>query len=404
MTTQLPPIRPIKLTLGGTVPLADIIGRDETADSLWQKVPRKSQRINEMRRFGKTSVLRLMEHRAPTGWICVRTTVEDARCSADLMELTLGDLLAHASLGKQAREALKNIIGGLAEVSGSAGPLSVQLKPEFRTSPSRAFRDVLRSVNKQLTEHDQRLLIIWDEFPDAIRAIAEKERPAAAKDVLALFRANRERDDSERIRWVLAGSVGFHHVLRLIGGHGATLNDVSVHTLGTLSPEWTRWFVASLLLGIARTANPDEIDAIASVSGGIPFIAEMMVKHLQDVGPAASLPVTPAQADELLIDATAEESLGADWVPLLSRVDDYYGDQAELAEAILDRVALLSMTEDSIAAISEVSHSDATAREVRTLLDLLEQDHYLQYDRHTRLYSWRHRPLQTIWRALRKKV
>jgi hypothetical protein len=58
------------------------------------------------------------------------------------------------------------------KVDAKAGPITFQLKPEFRENPSLTFRAVLKSLNDTLKYDDSRLLIMWDEYPDAIAAIA----------------------------------------------------------------------------------------------------------------------------------------------------------------------------------------------------------------------------------------
>jgi hypothetical protein len=388
------------------VDLADIIGRDEIVTELWRDVERGNIRINEMRRFGKTSVLRLMESRTPAGWVCVRTSVQAARSSSDLIAFTLKDLLLHAGIKQKLKQALTSFGQLVDHVDVKAGSATFQLRPEFQASPAITFPAVLHSVNEALVHGNQRLLIMWDEFPDAIGAIAKKEGADAARDLLALFRANRESSDSDRIRWILTGSVGFHHVLKAVGGHGALTNDVAVKALGPLSPEWSRWFAESLLLGVGRRAAPIEAAAIAAVSGGIPFVCALMIRHLRDdrMTTWQTLPRNTDQARDLLIDAATDPSLSDDWTPLLSRVDDYYGDESELVETILDTVARTAMTETEIEATRGMQAFHTQERDVHRLFDLLLQDHYLTYDWRTGLYSWKYEPLRTIWQAMRRKA
>lgn len=399
MTEPTTSPRPMKLTFGGRVPLDDIVGRDDTVTALWREVESNSVRINEMRRFGKTTVLRLMEAHTPDGWFCVRTSVQDARSTLDMIELTLDKLLAHAGLKERAKNIVRRVLKAAPEVDGDIGPISLKLHASDQPSPGLLLRNLLSSVDEELTHDNKRLLIIWDEFPDAVRAIADREGPAAAQDLLALFRANRENDAHDRIRWVLTGSVGFHHVLRMIGGHGGEIGDLTTAGLDVLTPAWTRWLTASLLLDLdlGVDVSPAVVTNIADVAGGIPFVVAMMVKYIRDKH--EPLPRTPEETQELLANAAGDLSIGANFTPLLLRVDDYYGDQAELAEAILDAVANVPLTRTQIEGMVK-----AEPTQVAIVLDLLAEDHYLDFDPHSELYVWRFPPLRMIWRSRRRSV
>jgi hypothetical protein len=403
MTSQLPPIRPMRLTFGGRVPDEDIIGRDETADSLWQDLATNSLLISEMRRFGKSTILRLMERRAPRGWLCLRTTVQDARSTADLIDLTLQALLAHATLKERVKRHILALGHQIDDIGINTGVVNLHLSGQPAPGAGQTLRRLLEALDDDLRHDDARLAIMWDEFPDAIDAIRAKEGAAAARDVLALLKASRQNDDSQRLRWVLTGSVGFHHIQRALGGHGQEMADLTARGVGPLTPAWSRWLATALLLGIGREPDPAPARAIAELSGGIPFVAEMMVKYLRDNrrGDPAALPPSPAAARRLLVQAASDPAIGANWTPLLARVEDYYGDLADLAETILDAVARSPLTlAEAVSAVARAA-APADRRQARQVMDLLVDDHYLVFDHDSATYSWRHEPLRVIWRAKR---
>jgi hypothetical protein len=388
------------------VPDADIVGRDGTADSLWRDLESNSLQISEMRRFGKSTILRLMEKRAPSGWLCVRTTVQDARSTRDLIDLTLRELLDHTKLREHMKKNLLSLGQQVDEIEVNTLIATFHLSPETRQGACQTFRSVLRALARDLKKENTRLAIMWDEFPDAIDAIRRKEGETAARDMLALLKASRQSDDGERLRWVLTGSVGFHHVQRALGGHGQEMGDITTRDVGPLAPEWTRWLATSLLLDIGLGDDPVAARAIAGASSGIPYIVEMMVKHLRDNqrGSRGALPRDGAAARRLLLDAASDPAIGAGWTPLLTKVDDYYGAQAVLAEAILDEVALAPRTraETESAVRDRVAALDQ--RELRQVMDLLLDDRYLVFDHGSATYSWRHEALRLIWQAKRKEA
>ena len=383
------------------MPIEDIIGRDDKADSLWKEAERSSLLMNDIRRFGKTSVLRLMENRAPIGWYCVRTTVEAARSTSVLVEKTFLDMQQHAGLVTKIGYLINSFVDKTDPKIGFQG-LQLTLKSDFQANAWKVFQTVLKNLNEHLKEDDMKLLIIWDEFPAAIRAIAKKEGPDSAEDVLALFRSLREDDNSDRIRWLLAGSVGFHHVLRYVGGHGAEINDLQRVEIGTLSKEWAAWMLKCLLVGIQITWKDSQIAEMSKVSGGIPYILMMIAKHVEINN--CPLPDSAEQAQDLLLSAASDPSLKDNWTPLLERITDYYAEEfRDIARVVLDAVASNKMTKQELTdIISKELVPVPDINDMKKTLDLLIADHYLKYDRFTDSYSWKHEPLCAIWKGLNR--
>jgi hypothetical protein len=384
------------ITFGGHVPLKDIVGRDETVATLWAELEHHSVRMTEFRRSGKSTLLRLAESKTPKGWLCVRTSVQDARSTLDLVDATLQALHKHSGPRRKLLDALADLTEPVTSVQALG--VTVALNKDLRARPVEALRTVLANLNQTLEAKKKRLAIMWDEFPDAIEAIAANDGPQAAKDILSLLRALRESDDSQRVRWVLTGSVGFHHVT---GALKATdlINELVVVELPPLTRQWARWLAESLLLGIGREAQPVQSQALADASGGIPFVLELMVKQVQS--DKAALPETLDAANQLLRTAAGGLALGANWTPLLERVDGRYQDQAAAAEDVLDLVARTPAGAAEIRRVLANYHA-VDGRVAGRLLDLLCEDHYLTYQPDVDMYWWRHAPLRVLWQARRQ--
>jgi hypothetical protein len=392
----------MNLVFGGRVPEEDIVWDDGRIERLGEALQSTSILVSEVRRFGKSSILRLIESNPSPSWLCIRTSVQDVSSAARLTELTLQTLRECAGLKRKAEGAIAQIAEWVSEVKIGGSKTAISLKPEYKKNPHSVLRKVLASVNEQLENTDQYLVIIWDEFPDAIGQIVSTEGESSAWEVLAFLRTLREDENSGRIRWILAGSVGLHHVLKGIKRGLSLINDMQVIEFDPLSFERSSWMASCLLLGIGREDDSDCAESLASVSGGIPFVLEMMVRHIRDSG--ANLPRTQEEARELLIESAGNPAAGSNWTPLLTRVGDYYGGKAELAESILDVVARAPVEFDQIYdAVCPLSDASVSERSLREVIDLLLEDHYLRYDHVAELYGWHHPALRSIWQAKRRR-
>ena len=395
----LPEIRKMPLVFGGIVKLEDIVGRDKKVDDVIYTLNSTSVNINEIRRFGKTSFLRLLESRAPDNWICVNNTVQDARSTAELIDLTLRGILNHSKLKDRMKKTILDTWNALKNAKIKISELEISSNITYKADPLSTFRSVLNSVGKQLIEDKKIMVIIWDEFPDAIHTIMKKEGKDAAKEILMFFRALRQSGDSQNIRWVLTGSIGLHHILRELSGNVIT-NDILPVSLDPLEQRYIRWMAQCLLLEINK--NLEGSDYLADVSGGIPFILAMMVKYINDTD--THVPQSLADAKKLFIDAASDLNLAKGWAPLLERVGIYYGRNKKSAETILDIIASGPVDESNIKyLLREKTGKDISDSTLETVLKLLEEDHYIKYENSSRLYTWKHEPLRIIWNVRRRK-
>jgi len=400
LNNTLPQIRKLDLVLGGKVAIEDIVGRDEFVSAMWNDLEHTSIVVNEIRRFSKTSILRLMESNPPKDWICARTSVQAMRTKSSLIELTLEVLLNHAGVKERVKNKIRSFGQMPEDAKVKAAGIEFTLQPDFKKNAFSVFRSLLKDVNRQLAEANQKLVIIWDELPDAIGNIKKEEGDNAAEDIMSLFRALREDEESSNIRWILTGSVGFHHVLK---GQRRLINDMVTVGVPPLSYEWTCWLAEGLLLGI-KIENAD-VQPISKISGGIPFILEMLIKHIRD-DKLKNVPSSENEARELLIKAACSPEYGVNWAPLLERIDNYYDKKKmPIVKEILDTIGLSPMNANTLCnSIKKNLGKGISDEDVEYLTNLLIDDHYIQFDPNTREYSWLYEPLKTIWLARRRRV
>jgi hypothetical protein len=99
--------------------------------------------------------------------------------------------------------------------------------------------------------------------------------PAEANALLQILRKARSRPGSQ-LRWVITGSIGFHHVLRKAGSTEGAINDLEMLPCGPLDRDGATELSEALLRGISKPVTADVTDALVTISGAIPFL----IQHL----------------------------------------------------------------------------------------------------------------------------
>lgn len=376
--TDRAPIRPQP---GNERDPANFVGREEptrlarerllAGDNLW---------LSDPRRIGKTYWMRTFAARE-AGFQGYLINYEGVTSVDQFLTRTAEELHGSRKLPDRTRRVLSTVFENVESV-GMPGVIIV--KPYHRRTPPLTL---LTSILSALDTDDGPVpLVMMDEVPMAIRNIARSEDAPAAAALLQTLRALRQ--GTTRVRWIVAGSVGFHHVLRDAGGASGDLADLASLVLGPLPDHETRELAQRLLLGINQTPSDRTVEALVEVSGGIPFLAHKVVGMLgqRNKGTATARDVRDCFED--FIDC--HEEFG--WFDHFTRrVDQYYGDRTRLAQKTLDSAVSSEHQWVPLASL------DAAVLDV---LDDLVADHYLEVS--GQRVRWRYPALQYIWARRRR--
>ncbi|MHB1711833.1 MAG: hypothetical protein ACYCV7_10580 [Acidimicrobiales bacterium] len=396
LNLDLPPLRPIAPSPGGQLAPDNVVGRDGQITRAWELLEGSSIRLNEPRRIGKTSLLIKMSADPPAGWHCVRQSFQRVTTIDEMAARALGGIFRHQSLAKQIRDNAQHFLAH-ASAKATVNQVTFELSPAFRDDPVAALEAALHSVDTALG--DDRLLLVWDEVPDMVLSVIETEGTERAANLLAVLRRYRDEPARSSVRWLMTGSVGFHHALRRFPNGDALVNDLVNLPLGSLDEQWSRWLCSCLLMGIKVEPGDGTVEEMAQVCGGIPYVAHLVAKQARDRGMSS---VSAADVPDLFDEAAADLDQSQLATHFLSRLSTYYGDRTEEAEWILDQIAKQPRDRTELqSAAQQALYALPTDRNVRQILDWLCLDHYLTKDQRSGRYEWRYEPLARIWKIRR---
>ena len=355
-------LRPLHVNLGGVLAPDEVVGRQREVDEIVKAIDGPGALLTGDRRMGKTSVIRAVEARARAeGYAVVRISAE----RASLEEFV--DALAQSltSLGTKFRREVERW-----RLTAHAGPITAQ-----RIPAPRSLDDLIgRTVN---AASPRPLVLMIDEVPVMAKTL-EGQKPGAGGEFLHLMR--RLRQDYDRLRMVLSGSIGFHHVT---GEAPGTVNDVQRVPIGPLEEEDAIYLARCLLLGerVVTTSERAVAEAIASAAENVPYYEHHLVNAANQAAAARGHGVGPDEIAGLVDAALFDPDDPWDLRHYRDRLRDYYGPQTRLAATVLDVCAkthdALSV-DDILVRLAFVDELPPVPRdELTLLLERLEADHYL---------------------------
>jgi hypothetical protein len=379
---------------GGQLDVDDIIGRDELVREMWEILAGRSIYMNDLRRVGKTQILNRMEALSPDRWLVIKRDLGGFHTAAEFAAWTFRDCLDRLGRTQRAFRRMEQLLGAL-QGTEIAGVL------KLGNGAPAPWKDVLRrtfsDLQDELASSQKHLVFLWDEVPFLLENIGRRESPSVAMEVLDLLRALSQ--DHSRIRFVLTGSVGLHHVLaglRTEGYLGSPLNHMERIAPGPLARKHAQELALALLQGssLPCTDLPQCAVAICEAAGDVPFYIHKLIARLPRGQSVDSATVEKTVAKEI-----TQPDNDWDFSHYRNRIPSYYRGDEKIVLAILDAIASAEATlafDDIRRGVSASLPLDDRER-LLTLLKLLQQDHYLARDIQGN-YAFRFSLIRRWWR------
>ncbi len=387
------------------VPLEAIIGRDEMAQRVWDTLADKSIVLTAERRMGKTYLLQKLWGEAERnqqnwvqGWQCVYQDISDCSSALEFVQRILNDVRQLPGFNEKWLTKTTQFLQKFAEPL-KVGPLQLPtlVAPQWKE----ILRSIFADVSNQLPE--DRVVFLWDEFPVMLDSIIRQEGgEATAEAILNLLHTL--RSEYPRIRMILTGSVGLHHViskLRHSGYNNPATNDMAVMSVEPLEMDMAVFFAKRRLGEIMPNIAAEELAvAIAQEADRMPFYISEVVKKCR----YRQLPMDVDTIRQVVQQALVDVDDGWHMGHYLERIGNYYGvTQSVVVRSILDTVATVEVigTSEIIQQVQSAQVEPVTEELVRELLKLLERDHYLYKDPQDLKYRFRYSLIQRYWQMQR---
>ncbi|MBO3725030.1 hypothetical protein J5X07_08320 [Actinomyces bowdenii] len=383
---RLSPIRPQP---GNLLDPQFFVGRRQTTDHALRSLHGgKNLLLCDPRRMGKTFWLHYFAE-SQDGFESYLIDYEGVDTARGFIERTIEGLGKRADLPERVRKMIATLVGNIDSINLGW----VTIKPSMREMPP---QDLLRMILGSLegTGSGKTPIILMDEVPLAIKNIASKEDGDSARALLQTMRYLRQ--NLRGVRWIVTGSIGFHHVLRTVGATSGDVNDLHPLTLGPLEWQEAEELAQRLLLGVriggtaqARLDPAPEVAAeLVRLTDGIPFLMHQ-VMSLVDQAHVARLDAAGMRACwERSIDDPDQHQVFAHF---LERLDVYYDPSSlKLARRLLNDCLSPDREPKPVKDLCP----DKASQDV---LDALINDHYLEYVQQGMACRWRYPALQYIW-------
>jgi uncharacterized protein len=378
---------------GGLLRVDEIVGREALAKHLVEALEQQSIVLTAERRTGKTHVLEKLRSIAPPSWVVVKRDIGAVRTPTEFVQLVMADLYPHL----EAKTNFRNWLQTIGEQVGGAqiGPVKL---PNFSSKHwKQVLADAIQHVNGN--QSISRVVFLWDEFPWMLEAIS-KTAPGDAMELLDTLRALRQQPGTQ-LRMVLTGSLGLHHVIRVLKQHGynnTPVNDMRHVEVRPLDPQHSTSLARRLMSDSGITVETDDLYSVLAESvDHIPYYIHHVVSNLLKDG-SRNLPLSAQSIRAAVDEGIYSADNPWDLQHYEDRTLDYYGARRAACLTLLDAVAAAKepISIPHLVRIGKGSHSDMDDQEWLELTRLLERDHYF-VKTETNSVSFKFKVVRTWW-------
>jgi hypothetical protein len=394
-----PPIVP---NPGAELNPANFVGRSETtARALDMLRAGQNILVSDPRRMGKTFWLVWFAAEMAKGkqFRVVRIDYQGVNSIDEFLRKTIAGLIKTPGLPNRFLSYLKGLFDNI-DVGAAVGPITLKAAHRHESSgPLELLSNILARLDQDLAEgHEVPLVIAMDEVPDAVESISRDGQASDGVNLLERLRALRHA--SRRVHWIVAGSIGFHHVWTACGADESVINDLNTLAIGPLTPADAKTLARRLALGIHRPIDQLAIQTVVDVTGGIPYLVQKLfdLMRYDERGGHATGPITAAGVMACFDAYVEDRDQSRDVAQFLSRIEPYYTGDAPLAYAILDAVAT---TVSQWLRLADLPEAVRGHEHFGPVLDHLIDDHYLVTRDGATEVRWRYDVLRTIYRRRR---
>ncbi len=389
---------PLKPNVGAQLSPHQIVGRDGTILQARQLLlDGHNLVINDPRRLGKSCMLERLANEPGDGMVVLLRSYQDVRTSTHLIHQLLRQLKQHQGFKKRFAGALSSLFDKASlRVGYDDVTISLAANQQHRR-PVDVLHEMLEAVDNALEGEGELLVLAIDEITECINNIANGE--GGADEVATVLQTMQQgRKEFRNIRWILTGSIGFHHVIRYgTDTTEAVIGDLKNLPLGPLSREDAGFLTHCLALGIDRTFSGAAVDAMFTCSDGIPFLIQALASGIRD-STTSQTTVTAKLVEAAFATYISDRDESRAFEHFVSRLDTYYPDPLRSrAIKLLDHTSQQPSTPlTKVYELLAAGTPSCDKQDAVELLKALMDDHYLVRDGSD--IRWRYPILARIWR------
>jgi hypothetical protein len=195
--------------------------RPEIVNEIWDELEKGNYiLIAAPRRVGKTSVMKNIEENPRENFKVIFENVQSLKSENDFYKELYKLILKCLSNSKKIKNWFKTYIS-------SKSITEIDINGSFKISHLELnYLNEINNIIPQIDKNGEIIILLIDELPEVLHNLNKNNKKDEAISILKNLRRWRQESQFNKLRFVLAGSIGIHYVVNTIEGRNSDLNDL----------------------------------------------------------------------------------------------------------------------------------------------------------------------------------
>jgi uncharacterized protein len=379
---------------GQAVTGSDFFPRPKEIEKLWRAIESGSHiLLAAPRRVGKTSLLFYLLENPRLNYHFVYVITQSIYSEDDFYKRLYEALLegdttkGWARVSEKSQQKLKEFIDKINKVEVAG--VGVEFGPMQKTDYFKKFKELMGT----LKDHEDRIVVMIDEFPEVVENIIEKEGQSAAVEFLKRKREIRQNPAwSENVQFIYTGSIGLSNVVSRMEEMD-TINDLHDVTVSTLNREDAKLFCIELLKGKLFKLSDKQIDLLLDkIEWFLPFYIQQYMFTLDNAYVDKGV-ISEKVIEDVFDEITKMNIVFEHWEERLSQA--FKGKELDFVLDVLNEISKNTLLDAN--EIHDLAVKHDSAPRYKKLLQALIHDGYINDNTASpKIYRF-NSPLLRIW-------
>ncbi|RZJ90649.1 MAG: hypothetical protein EOO20_07515 [Chryseobacterium sp.] len=405
---------PLAPTLG-TIPDDKIPGRVNEITNLLRLLRSQSVSVEEMRRMGKTLMLKKMAYLCNADQLPAEFANEKFRAKylsfqgikdmGEVIKVIIDELESFKAWYKIDFGKTYNLVRSVInapdlKVAGTS--LSFNL-PEYKKSWKEIFYKTLEDIADSQNDDGTILVLIFDELPIMLWDWYKNGKQQEAIELLDILRERRQKLETKGIRFVYCGSIGIKVVLDRFKTEfqytGEPTNEMAEFDLKPFKKDESDFLCECFLMNnfkIEDERKAESLERIYQLSNGLPFQISKLFNILQT---EFDYQVDIRNIEESYNIILNNSDYHKAFMQLIDRLDIYYPkDKSEVMKKLLNEISKsdVGLSEEEIHQRTDIDELTSAKEGLYTLF----ADHYLSRTTQdgNRVYKFKYQIFKEWWK------
>ena len=321
------------------------------------------------RRVGKTSVVYYISKNRLKEYHCIFESIQSLQSENEVYKRIYELILSSFSSNTQVTKKLKNYLSG-------RGIKNISFEGvQFTDKKDINYHKEIENICSELIKNNEKVVLFIDELPDVLYYLNKHNKNEEAIRLLRTLRVWRQNDQFKNLTLVLTGSVGFHHIVKIIEGRATDLNDLNNIKFEAFTKNQALGYIQHVTSeSTIKYTNNMAKYLLDKVSYLIPYFINLLLREIDSISKKTKTKKLTKKNIDTAFDIIVKEN--KDFKDWKDRLFEYYSDfDAKFMNEILvylahyDTLSIRRLYDLAIKHKQEINYMD--------IVEILENDGYI---------------------------